>query len=260
MSCSLPGNVAEALVGQEPLDPAAGLASGFGILGAIAVDGFGGRVGLALEARARELLGRLYRHHPGSAAHSLRVAGITMMMWRTAPGRLGTVEDALLGSLLHDVGKLRVPREILASPHRLSVEERVVMGSHAEAGAEILLDMGFPESIAAIARGHHERWTGGGYPSALPSRNLAPVVRAVAVADAFDAMTDPDRQFRPALGWPGALREVEACSGTHFDPMAAAILAECMSGRSSDDWTWCTAAPQIFPPVLALPAGSAALH
>lgn len=234
MPHSLPGNAA-ALADQEP----AGLAPGFGGFGRVLVDGFGERVGLALELRTRNLLRRLHRHHPDSVAHSIRVAEITMAMWRTAARRadsepLGDVETALLGSLLHDIGKLCVPQAILASPHLLAEEERIAMHGHSGWGAALLCEQGFPEPIAAIARGHHERWSGGGYPTGLPARDQARIVRAVAVADAFDAMTDPRRTYRAPLGRLEALREVAACAGTHFDPFAAQLLAESLSGGAED--------------------------
>jgi putative nucleotidyltransferase with HDIG domain len=259
MPRSFPGNAVDALLGQEPSVPPARLDASFGAFGTILVDGFGERVGLALELRARALIDRLHRHHPNSADHSIRVAEITMAMWRTAPDLLGNVETALLGSLLHDVGKLCVPRETLASRHLLTERERVVMSSHAARGAELLLAMGFPESIAAIARGHHERWSGGGYPTALPARSQPPIVRAVAVADAFDAMTDPGREYRAPLGRCEALREVAACAGTHFDPAAAAILADSLV-QPAEDQTWRAPAVPSFRPLPAARAHLAAVH
>lgn len=212
----------------------AGPASGFGTFGSVSVDGCGERVGLGLELRARSLIDRLHRHHPESVTHSLRVAEITMAMWRTAADHprfvpLGDVETALLGSLLHDVGKLCVPREVLGSPHLLGEEEREAMRAHAAGGAALLREMGFPEAIAAIALGHHERWSGGGYPLGAPATGLLPIVRAVAVADAFDAMTDPSRIYRAPLDQSEALQEVAACAGTHFDPMAAELLVESLA-------------------------------
>jgi len=189
-------------------------------------------VGSSLELRTRELMLRLHRHHPESATHSIRVAGITMAMWRVAPDLLGDGGTALLGSLLHDIGKLCVPREILTSRGVLDAEEMAVMTAHAAKGAELLQALGFPESIASVAGGHHERWSGGGYPTGLTARLQAPLVRAVAVADAFDAMTDPDRTYRAPLGLEDALREVAACSGTHFEPRAAEVLAVTLSART----------------------------
>ncbi len=204
------------------------LSEGFGVFGGLQVDGFGERVSLALEARTRSLLDRLHHHHPDSAVHSFRVAEITMGMWRLAPDILGSAETALLGSLLHDVGKIFVPRSILSSRRLLTERERAIVSSHSTLGAELLQEMGFPEPIVAIAAGHHERWAGDGYPTGRPACDQLPIVRAVAVADAFDAMTDVRRAYRAPLNWSEALQETAACAGTHFEPLAAQILAESL--------------------------------
>ncbi|WP_165585317.1 HD-GYP domain-containing protein [Roseococcus sp. SYP-B2431] len=228
MPIGFPGIAADALPAREAARPRGRPASGEAL-----ARGPGARLGLCLELRARELIRRLHDHDPASAAHSLRVSEITMAMWRVAPDLLGSPETALFGSLLHDVGKLHVPRAILTSRRILDPEERAAISSHAGMGAELLLAQGFPESIAAVARGHHERWSGGGYPTGLAARFQTPIVRAVAVADAFDAMTDPGRAYRAPLGRREALREVAACAGTHFEPRAAEMLAESLSGRGA---------------------------
>jgi len=256
----LPGNAADVLRDRET---SARLAVGFGAFGTVRVDGFGERVGLALELRARFLIDRLHHHHPDSAAHSLRVAQVTMGMWRAADPRgddpLGDAETALIGSLLHDIGKLCVPREILDSQRVLSEDEYAAMSSHSEKGAALLLSMGFPEPIAAVARGHHERWSGGGYPTGLPARSQPPIVRAVAVADAFDAMTDPRRAYRVPLSQAEALREVAACAGTHFEPFAAGLLAESLAGPAEKGLRRASALPAPRSAPSAHP-GLAAVH
>ncbi|WP_421994286.1 HD-GYP domain-containing protein [Roseococcus sp.] len=233
MPSECPGQTVPAPRGHDTAEAV----DGFGSFGGLVVDDFGQRVGLALEMRARRLMARLRRHHPESALHSARVAAIVMGMWRKAPALMGDAETALLGSLLHDVGKLFVPRDLLMSQALLTPEQRAVVCAHSALGAKLLLRLGFPEAIAAVARGHHERWSGGGYPTGLPAQDQPWVVRAVAVADAFDAMTDPGRAYRAPLGGDEALREVEACAGTHFEPMAASLLADSLA-RPAADWSW----------------------
>ena len=132
----------------------------------------GRRAGRSLQLRAWNLLDRLHRHHPGSAAHSLRVAELTMAMWRIAATDprfrpLGDAGTALLGSLLHDVGKLGVPRAVLASRAGLSGEALKAIRSHSARGAALLRGMAFPEAIASVARDHHERWSGADIPPAV---------------------------------------------------------------------------------------------
>lgn len=174
--------------------------------------------------RACALLDGLARHHPESFAHSLRVARVTMAMWRTAPRRLGCGPTALLGSALHDVGKLEVPLGCLASGSPLAPEGRRLVQAHAAAGASLLARLGFPPEVVAVAAHHHERWEGGGYPTGRPAVMFAPVVRAVAVADAFTAMTEPGRPYRRPLSREAARRELMACRGRHFEPEAVELL------------------------------------
>ena len=188
-----------------------------------------GDIDPAVKRKTCHLLDRLERHHPASFAHSLRVARLSMAMWRAAPGWMGCGETALVGSLLHDVGKLNVPLASLASDRRLSIEERQAMTDHARGGAEMLAALGLPGGVVEIAAHHHERWAAGGYPSGRPASCFAPVVRAVAVADAFIAMTEPGRPYRRPMSHEAGIQEVEACSGTHFDPEAVAILVGSLS-------------------------------
>jgi putative nucleotidyltransferase with HDIG domain len=95
-----------------------------------------------------------------------------------------------IGALLHDVGKISVPTEILNKPGRLTAHEREVMERHAAAGAELLADIEFPWDILPMVRHHHERWDGAGYPDGIAGENIALVARIVCVADVFDAPTD----------------------------------------------------------------------
>ena len=100
-----------------------------------------------------------------------------------------------IGALLHDVGKVVVPSEILNKPGRLTDEERKVMERHAAAGADLLSDIEFPWDILPMVRGHHERWDGRGYPDRLAGENIPLSARIICVADVFDALTT-DRPYR----------------------------------------------------------------
>lgn len=185
---------------------------------------FGTRVQAAALGTAFGLLDQLNAHHPGTVAHSVRVARLTMAMWSAAPAWLGPYETVLLGGLLHDAGKLFVPSEILASDRKLSEAEFAVMREHPRRGAMLLDQLGFAEAVVAAARDHHERWSGGGYPSGRPSLLLSPLSRAVAAADAFSAMIEPDRPYRRTLTMEEALAEMDACRGTQFDPTTVDLL------------------------------------
>ena len=122
-----------------------------------------------------------------------------------------------IGALLHDVGKIDVPSEILNKPGRLTDEEREIMEGHAAAGSDLLRDIDFPWDVLPMVRGHHERWDGRGYPDRLAADGIALTARIICVADVFDALTT-DRPYRPAFTRNQALAMMAADSGKLFDP------------------------------------------
>ena len=122
-----------------------------------------------------------------------------------------------IGALLHDVGKIVVPSEILNKPGPLSAEERLVMERHAAAGSDLLGDIEFPWDILPLVRGHHERWDGRGYPDRLAGDDIALSARIVCIADVFDALTT-DRPYRRAFTIDEALTMMAKDVGTMFDP------------------------------------------
>jgi len=122
-----------------------------------------------------------------------------------------------MGAVLHDVGKIVVPSEILNKPGPLDADERAVMERHAAAGSDLLREIDFPWDILPMVRGHHERWDGRGYPDGLAGENIALSARITCVADVFDALTT-DRPYRPAFSHDEAMSMMAANSGTMFDP------------------------------------------
>jgi putative two-component system response regulator len=131
---------------------------------------------------------------------------------------------------LHDVGKIGIPDAILRKPGSLSADERARMNTHTTIGARILAG-GRSEMMAMaerIARAHHERWDGRGYPSGLVGEDIPREARIVAVADFFDALTH-DRPYRPAFPVAETLAMIEREAGGHFDPDVASALMECVN-------------------------------
>ena len=132
--------------------------------------------------------------------------------------------DAELVALLHDVGKIRIPNEILHKPGPLTAEERAVMETHAVEGERMLNQVGgLLSQVGRIVRSCHERWDGGGYPDRLTGEQIPLVSRIVSTCDAYSAMTT-DRPYRAALGEEAAVAELERCAGTQFDPRVVAAL------------------------------------
>ena len=128
------------------------------------------------------------------------------------------------GALLHDIGKIGVPDNVLRKPAALSDAEWVVMKRHPEHGARIIAKIPFLEDVSRIVRHHHERWDGKGYPDGLAGEQIPLGARVFAVADSFDAMTS-DRPYRRAMSVADARNEVARCGGTQFDPQVADAFA-----------------------------------
>jgi putative nucleotidyltransferase with HDIG domain len=179
------------------------------------------------------LIDQMRRHHPPTAAHCVRVSRALMAMWARDPRRIGDPELVLMAGALHDIGKLFVPATTLGSGRRLEGAEFEAVRQHPTTGAGVLASLGFPDEVVDAARGHHERWAGGGYPSGCQAETLAPLTRAVAVADAFVAMVEPGRAYRAPMTKAAALEEIAACSGSHFDPVAAETLIAAFADRSA---------------------------
>jgi len=133
------------------------------------------------------------------------------------------IEALRAAALLHDIGKLAVPEQIISKPGKLTPEEFEKMKVHPLVGAEILERVAFPYPVAPIVRSHHERWDGTGYPEGLAAENIPIGARILAAVDCLDALAS-HRQYRPALPLNEAMAKVKEKSGTWFDPTIVAIL------------------------------------
>ena len=148
---------------------------------------------------------------------------------------LGMSEETLralrVGGLLHDVGKIGVPDEILRKPGRLTDEEYAILQRHPLLGALIVGSIPGMEGIVDVVRSHHERWDGKGYPDGLRGEDIPLLGRIAAVADAVSAMTT-NRPYRRGMEWESAMAEVKKHSGTQFDPaLADAFLRAAQKRR-----------------------------
>jgi HD-GYP domain-containing protein (c-di-GMP phosphodiesterase class II) len=128
-----------------------------------------------------------------------------------------------LASVLHDVGKIRVPNSILSSPYKLSEEEWREMRQHTIWGAQFLEGRHGFDLATVVARCHHERWDGGGYPQGLSGDEIPEAASITSVADSFDAITS-DRPYRSGRSAREAVEEIESCAGKQFSPRVVAAL------------------------------------
>ena len=146
----------------------------------------------------------------------------TQKMGETLARRIGfndaQIADLKLLCLLHDIGKVGIPLEILNKPGKLNSREWEVMKTHAEKGYQIAMSSDELRSIAPMIRSHHERWDGKGYPEGLAGQNIPLLSRMIALVDAYDAMVN-DRAYRKGLEPEKAQEEIRNNAGTQFDPV-----------------------------------------
>jgi len=133
------------------------------------------------------------------------------------------IEALRAAALLHDIGKLAVPEQIINKPGKLTPEEFEKMKVHPIVGAEILERVAFPYPVAPIVRSHHERWDGSGYPEGLAGEQIPIGARILAAVDCLDALAS-HRQYRPALPLAEAMEKVKEKAGSWFDPQIVSIL------------------------------------
>ncbi|HEX2081583.1 MAG TPA: HD domain-containing phosphohydrolase [Longimicrobium sp.] len=141
----------------------------------------------------------------------------------------GTLLWFRMGALLHDVGKIAVPPEILNKPGPLTPEERAVMERHPDAGVELIADLEFPWDVRPMVRHHHEAWDGSGYPARLAGEEIPLSARILCVADVYDALAT-DRPYRPAYSHQETMRIMQEDAGRILDPALFAAFREVCDG------------------------------
>ena len=161
---------------------------------------------------------------PYTAGHERRVAELATAI-AAEMGMDGEELTALrLGGLIHDIGKIAVPAEILAKPGRLSEVEFNLIKQHPASGFDILAAIDFGRPVAEMVLQHHERLDGSGYPRGLSGEDILPEARILAVADVVEAMSS-HRPYRAALGMEAALAEIREHAGVKYD---ADVVAACV--------------------------------
>jgi cyclic di-GMP phosphodiesterase len=194
---------------------------------------------LEVERRQRELLQQSYldtvsalataleTKDTGTSFHSQRVQRYALELLRLLDPDLLAHEPGLeYGFLLHDIGKIGIPDELLQKPGPLTPTERERMQTHTVLGEQMLQGVALLQGAGLnVVRSHHERWDGRGYPDGLRGHEIPIGARVFAVADALDAMTS-DRPYRRACSWGEAYGEILAQSGRQFDPAVVEAFAQ----------------------------------
>ena len=171
---------------------------------------------------------------PYTAGHQRRVTQLACAVAR----ELGLSADQVAGlrvmGLLHDLGKISIPAEILSKPGKLSDTEFGLIKSHTKAGYEIVKEIRFPWPVAEVILQHHERLDGSGYPQGLTGPDITLEARILAVADVVEAMSSY-RPYRPALGLDQALEEIAQKKGILYDPE---VVDACIKVCTEDKFTF----------------------
>ncbi len=161
---------------------------------------------------------------PYTAGHQRRVSELAGALAESLKLSNEQITAVRLAGIVHDIGKVRVPAEILTNPGRLTDAEFTIIKSHPQVGFDIIRNIELPWPIARIIREHHERADGSGYPLSLRNDDIALESKILAVADVVEAMSS-HRPYRPALGVDKAILEISAHQKDFYDP---AVVEACV--------------------------------
>jgi len=183
------------------------------------------RLRQVMESAVETIAATVEARDPYTAGHQQRVARLAEAIGRELRLDDETVRGLHFGALIHDVGKIQVPAELLAKPAHLTNLEFELIKTHAQVGYDILKGIEFPWPVAQMIVQHHERLDGSGYPNGLTGDQMILESRILAVADVVEAMSS-HRPYRPTRGIKMALAEIEAGRGRLYD---AAAVDACLS-------------------------------
>ena len=167
---------------------------------------------------------------PYTGGHTERVAQITLMLAEELGFKDPDLRAIKVGALVHDIGKIGVPDQVLLKPGSLNDLEFTEIRRHPEISSYILAELELPAVVKQMVRSHHECWDGSGYPDRLEGEEIPLAARILSVADALDAMTS-DRPYRKALPLTVALDEIRTKRGSQFCPRVSDALERCLERR-----------------------------
>jgi putative nucleotidyltransferase with HDIG domain len=166
----------------------------------------------------------LEKRDPYTAGHQKRMTKLACAIAEEISLPKDKIEGLYIAGIIHDIGKINVPTEILSKPGRLSEIEFSLIKTHPQVGSDILKEMELPGEVSSIVLQHHERMDGSGYPSGLSGEAILLEARILAVADVVEAMAS-HRPYRPALGLDKALEEITKNKGKLYDPE---VVDDCL--------------------------------
>jgi PAS domain S-box-containing protein/putative nucleotidyltransferase with HDIG domain len=191
----------------------------------------------ALTQTIDALVAAIDKRDPYTAGHQRRVANLSRAIAVRLELGSERADAVYLGALVHDVGKIAIPVDILTRPGKLTPEELALVRTHAQTGADVLRGVVFPWPILDMVAQHHERLDGSGYPHGLKGDAIALEARIVAVADVFESMSTA-RPYRPSLGAEAAIQQLMVGRGTQYDAAAVEACLALVSEQGSAGDLW----------------------
>jgi diguanylate cyclase len=179
------------------------------------------------------IMNTLFEKSNREAMHSNRVSRISQAIASKMNFSKDAVQQMKIAGLIHDIGKIGVDENILNKPGRLTVDERRDMERHPEIGWKILSSANEFLELAQFVLNHHERWDGSGYPNGLKGEEIQLEARIISVADAYDAMTS-ERSYKKGMCQDEAVKELQRCSGTQFDPEIVDVFIHLVLPETGD--------------------------
>lgn len=157
--------------------------------------------------------------------HAERLRSLALRLGRQIKLGANDMDELALSAIMHDIGKIGIPDSVLTKQGPLDEEEWLVMKKHPEVGYHIILSSPSMSKVADFILSHHEKWDGQGYPRGLQHEDIPLISRIIAVVDAYDVMVS-ERPYKRAMTRDMALKEIERCAGTQFDPVIATAFVK----------------------------------
>ncbi|MFZ5925891.1 MAG: HD-GYP domain-containing protein [Acidobacteriota bacterium] len=170
---------------------------------------------------------------PYTAGHQQRVAGLAVSIGKELGLSQDQLEGLSVGGMIHDLGKVCVPAEILSRPGALSPVEFSLIQMHCEQGFRIIGDIEFPWPVGRMVLEHHEKWNGRGYPKGLSGEQILLEARILCVADVVEAISS-HRPYRPGLGLDSAISEIASNRGVLYDPAVVDAFMKLVQAGAVD--------------------------
>lgn len=187
-----------------------------------------------MEETVNGLVSAVEKRDPYTAGHQRRVSLLASAIAIKMQLEKSQADGLRIAAIVHDIGKIYVPSEILSKPGKLTKAEFDLIKTHPQAGFEILSTINFPWPVAKIVLQHQERINGSGYPQGLKSNNILLEARIISVADVVEAIAS-HRPYRPSLGIEFALKEINSKKGILFDKQ---VVKACLDLFNNDEFTF----------------------